>query len=164
VYIMLHGSDTNATRYWGEDGTGYPVAMDIGNVPSRTGAVAFTGCCWGALIVLPKAADVGRNTPIVYRTPDSSIALQFLLKGGLAFVGCTGSHYSPTQAPYQYFGGPMHQFFWQDYDSGTPPAEALFHAKVKYQSGIPHQGAAGGEGEAIEFKILRQYTCLGLGW
>jgi hypothetical protein len=58
----------------------------------------------------------------------------------------------------------MHQFFWQDYNSGTPPAEALFHAKVKYQSGIPHEGQAGGEAEAIEFKILRQYTCLGLGW
>jgi hypothetical protein len=164
VYIVLHGSDYHATRFRGESARGYPVAMTIRNVPARKGTVVFTGCCWGALIVKPKALDVKKTTVLVHRSPDRSIALQFLLKGALAFVGCTGSHWSPREAPYQYLGGPLHQDFWRGYNAGTAPAEALFRAKLNYQRNIPHRAEAGRKEEACEFKTLRQYACLGLGW
>ena len=45
------------------------------------------------------------------------------------------------------------------------PAAALLAARTEYMKRIPHGEARGSLiGEAIEFKILRQYTCLGLGW
>jgi hypothetical protein len=170
VYLVLHGTDTNATLFWGEtggNGGAWPVAMKMKDVPARKGAVVFTGCCWGALIVLPKAVDVERTTILVHRDADSSIALKFLLEGAWAFVGCTGLHWSPSDAPYQYYAGPLHQEFWRLYnDDRKPPAEALFLAKLDYQSKIPHPHRRRGDSweEAVEFKTLRQYTCLGLGW
>ena len=97
------------------------------------------------------------------KVADASIALTFLRRGATAFLGCTGSHYSPVQEPYQYFGEPMHQAFWRGLLAGHAPAEALFQAKVEYLAGFPH-GRPPGVQQAIEYKILRQYTCLGLGW
>ena len=57
----------------------------------------------------------------------------------------------------------MHQNFWKCYTEGESPAEALFHAKIAYLQDLPH-GQTSAVGQAIEFKILKQYTCLGLGW
>jgi len=57
------------------------------------------------------------------------MALSCLQAGSLAFVGCTGAHYSPDGAS-GFFGGPMHQAFWTQVLHGQkPPAEALFEAK-----------------------------------
>ncbi len=165
VYIMLHGDYTDATHFWGEsNGGGYPTAVDLAHVPARPGAVVFTGCCWGAMPVNTRAVDFRAGQPIGPRSAASSIALRFLVNGARAFLGCTGTHYSPTAAPYNYFGGPMHTAFWAAYQAGTPPALALLRAKVAYRQGMPHGQQAGSLGEAIEYKILRQYTCLGLGW
>ena len=83
--------------------------------------------------------------------------------GARAFVGCTGAHYSPVEQPYRYFGGPMHEAFWRRIHAGVPPAKALFDAKTEYFRDIPH-GQRGMLSRAIEYKIWRQYTCLGLGW
>jgi beta-lactamase superfamily II metal-dependent hydrolase len=164
VYIMLHGSDADASRFWGEDDGHFPVAMEVENVPSRPGMVAFTGCCWGALPVRTRAKDFVPGHPLGSWTPGLSIALTFLKRGARAFIGCTGSHYSPTRAPYGYFGGPMHDSFWRHYSVGRAPAESLFNAKAEYMRNIPHTQAHDTIAEAIEFKILREYTCLGLGW
>jgi hypothetical protein len=97
------------------------------------------------------------------KTPDGSIALAFLNRGATAFVGCTGAHYSPLEEPYDYFGGPMHAAFWREILAGSLPSQALFRAKAEYVRGMPH-GQTSAVGRAIEFKILRQFTCLGLGW
>jgi hypothetical protein len=43
------------------------------------------------------------------------------------------------------------------------PAEALFSAKKDYISGMPHDRVKPVE-QAVEYKILRAFTCLGLGW
>jgi beta-lactamase superfamily II metal-dependent hydrolase len=161
VYIMLHGDFADSRRFWGEQVT--LEAMNISNLPTTSGATVFTGCCWGGLTVNPPA---GRWTPgqtVGMKTPDDSIALAFLARGARAFIGCTGSHYSPTVSPYQYFGGPMHEAFWKQTLAGKAPAEALFNAKIEYVKGMPH-GQTSVPLRAIEFKILRQYTCLGLGW
>jgi hypothetical protein len=164
VYLVLHGSASNARRFWGEKGDDWVLAMKMKDVPARKGTVVLAGCCWGALIVHPEAVQVDRTTELVHRAPDSSIALKFLLQGAWAFVGCTGTHWSPADAPYRYNSGPLHQEFWRLYNAGTPPAEALFLAKLDYQTNIPHRRRRDPWWEALEFKTLRQHTCLGLGW
>ena len=163
TYFMLHGSDTDATTFWGEDAGSMVEAIKIANVPMKFSGVVFTGCCWGALTVQTLACHAAPGQPLGVRTPGSSIALSYLHAGATAFVGCTGTHYSPTVAPYDYFGGPMHQNFWKCYTQGESAAEALFHAKIAYVHDLPH-GQTSTVGQAIEFKILKEYTCLGLGW
>jgi hypothetical protein len=125
--------------------------------------VVFTGCCWGGFVGARRDTDV-HPSELGSRTPESSIALAFLGRGARAFIGCTGAHYSPTVEPYGYFGGPMHTAFWSALADGGAPAQALFVAKGVFTRDMPHGRPRDGLGEAIEFKILRQYTCLGLGW
>jgi hypothetical protein len=163
VYLMLHGDYTDGSRFWGEETDSDIEAVNLSNIPAATGAVVFSGCCWGALTIDKPA---GRHLPgqsLGVKTPDASIALAFLERGARAFVGCTGAHYSPLDEPYDYFGGPMHRAFWSEVLGGTPPALALFNAKKQYVAGMPH-GQTSAAGRAIEFKIFRQFTCLGLGW
>jgi beta-lactamase superfamily II metal-dependent hydrolase len=163
VYLMLHGDYTDGSRFWGENTADNREAVNISNLPTRSGAVIFTGCCWGALTVNTPAGRVVNGRPFGQKSVSESIALSFLQRGALGFVGCTGSHYSPLQPPYRFFGGPMHAAFWSAYAKGHPPAEALFLAKLDYLRGMPH-GQTSANARAIEYKILRQYTCLGLGW
>jgi len=101
--------------------------------------------------------------PLAARPVEGSIALSFLQAGAVAFIGCTGSHYSPNKSPYGYFGGPMHTAFWASYNKNGQPAAALLQAKEQYLKDIPH-GQGSSVSRAIELKILREYTCLGLGW
>jgi len=165
VYYMLHGSARDGTRFWGETagGTAYE-AVAIENVPASTpGCVVFTGCCWGALAMSPPASRARPETPLRPRGPEASLAMAYLKAGAIGFVGCTGSHYSPTIPPYEYFGKPMHQAFWASIARGSMPAAALFQAKQEYARSMPH-GTTDPFSQAVELKILRQYTCLGLGW
>jgi hypothetical protein len=164
VYLMLHGKDTDATHFWGEDGQGgYPKAVALANIHDPAPHVVFTGCCWGALIAEKPALKTPAGQIPAARTAASSIALSFLEHGATAFVGCTGSHYSPTVPPLGYAGGPMHESFWKAVLAGSAPAKALFEAKIEYVRGFPHGRTGAGE-VAVEYKILREYTCLGLGW
>lgn len=167
AYFMLHGSDSDTSMFWGELARGGLLdAFSVDGIPSKFSGVVFAGCCWGALPARVIAARYreGATVPIV--GPDQSIALGFLLSGAWAFVGCTGAHYSPVAVegnPLNFYGGPMHEAFWERIGRGDPPAKALFGAKLDYISGMPH-GRRTVEEQAIEHKILRQFTCLGLGW
>lgn len=163
IYLMLHGHHNDTTRFWGETRADYVEAFNIANIPALEGSVVFTGCCWGALTVNKIASRYSPDQPIAQKTPGSSIALRFLENGANAFVGCTGAHYSPNVEPYSFFGGPMHAAFWSKLLAGEPPAQALLNAKEDYLRGMPH-GRRGLGARAIEFKILWQFTCLGLGW
>jgi len=163
VYFMLHGSDSDATRFWGEDGSGAVEAVNLTNVPNMLSGIVFAGCCWGALTVDRRASIALSGQPLGTRTPGQSMALSYLHAGALAFVGCTGTHYSPTVSPYNYFGRPMHLAFFKRVIAGSAPAQALFDAKVEYATGMPH-GQSSNVGRAIEFKIWKEFTCLGLGW
>lgn len=159
VYLMLHGDFRDAKSFWGEG-----AAREAVNVASTCPAgVVFTGCCWGALCSDTPAGMYQSDKPVSMRTPETSIALSFLMKGATAVVGCTGAHYSPLEPPYRYFGSPLHEGFFRHLDAGLAPAEALFRAKIEYLKDIPH-GQEGALRQAIEYKVLRQYTCLGLGW
>ncbi|MBL8685335.1 MAG: MBL fold metallo-hydrolase [Myxococcales bacterium] len=169
LYFMLHGHDADATRFWGEQPAGrFIEVVNLRNVPPTLGTVVFTACCWGALPVDTTARLARQGEKVRPRTPDGSLALRFLQQGALAFVGCTGSHWSPPPPKYDRYGRPMHDAFWDAYLRGgaSSPAQALHHAKRAYSARIPH--GAGGHvkplQEAIEQKIHRQFTCLGLGW
>ena len=163
IYLMLHGHHNDTARFWGESAGDYIEAFNIGNIPAVQGSIVFTGCCWGALTVNKTASRYSPDQPLAQKTPGSSVAMSFLEKGANAFVGCTGAHYSPDVEPYNFFGGPMHRAFWSKVSAGEPPAQALLNAKVDYLKEMPH-GRRGLAAQAIEFKILWQYTCLGLGW
>jgi beta-lactamase superfamily II metal-dependent hydrolase len=163
IYLMLHGHHNDTTRFWGEAGGDYIEAFNVANIPAMNGSVIFTGCCWGALTVNKIASHYSPEQPIAQKTPDSSIAMRFLANGANAFVGCTGAHYSPDEEPYDFFGGPMHAAFWSKISAGESPAQALLSAKTAYAVAMPH-GQRGMGARAIEYKILWQYTCLGLGW
>lgn len=163
VYLMLHGDDRDASRFWGEETEGGREAVGMGNLPEASGPVVFTGCCWGALSADPPAVRASNGEPIAPKVPESSLALGFLDRGAVGFIGCTGAHYSPTDSPFDYYGGPMHKAFWSRYLAGSAPAAALLEAKRDYAAGMPHNHPSA-ISKAIEMKILRQYTCLGLGF
>ncbi|HEY6155642.1 MAG TPA: hypothetical protein VIW07_18035 [Candidatus Udaeobacter sp.] len=161
-YFMLHGDYSELREFWGETpGRLFLSALKVDNLPAKVRGLAFAGCCWGALIVDSRAC-FSHNTPRTVRVSDS-IALSFLAAGGLAFIGCTGSHYSPLHPPYGHAGGPLHRAFWKRLLSNRAPAKALFDAKAEFLRKFPH-GMTAAVNQAIELKTLRQFTCLGLGW
>ena len=165
VYFMLHGSARDAARFWGEThgGAAYE-AIAVECVPKDArGTVVFTGCCWGALTMSPPAGMMRSGMSLQPRRAESSVALAYLRSGALAFVGCTGSHYSPLKSPYDYFGKPIHDAFWQGINGGRAPARALFDAKREFARRMPH-GQTDPFSRAVELKLVREYTCLGLGW
>jgi beta-lactamase superfamily II metal-dependent hydrolase len=163
LYLMLHGDYIDSTRFWGEETDDNLEAINIGNLPDQCGNVVFTGCCWGALTVDTPAGRLIQGRPYGIKSLESSIGLNFLRRGVTAFVGCTGAHYSPLEYPYQYFAAPLHVSFWRNYIENQSPAKALFDAKMEYFKNIPH-GQEGQLARAIEYKVWREYTCLGLGW
>jgi beta-lactamase superfamily II metal-dependent hydrolase len=162
VYLMLHGDWEEADAFDGEDELRDLVrAIDVEDLGSTSNNVVFAGCCWGALTVDAIGRDVleGRRfTPV---PPERSMALSFLANGAQAFIGCTGVHYSPIDPPLFHYGEPMHQYFFEEL--GASPAEALFEARRRYVQGIPY-GPTDLRSQAIEYKIWRQFTCLGIGW
>jgi len=167
LYFMLHGSDFDAERFWGEEDGSYPEAVNRASFESNIGGVVFAGCCWGALIGREPASRVVSGDPPPSRAIQSSIALTCLMRGASAFVGCTGAHYSPLEKPFNYYGKPLHNLFWAAIAEGRRPAEALFVARQAYLKNIPHRtsnGNASVADVAVEFKLYHQFTCLGFGW
>jgi hypothetical protein len=159
---MLHGNHQDATVYMGEEVDGsHVMALLADHVPVPCPKVVFAGCCWGALIVDQLALERPANTTA--RTSATSIALRCLGNGANAFVGCTGAHYSPDPDE-DNNGGPMHRFFWSQIVAARAPADALFRAKIQYAQTIPERAAHRKVRQALEHKILREFTCLGLGW
>lgn len=166
VYLMLHGDYTIASTFWGEDLSRNVLvpAVELNQVNVPAGSIIFSGACWGALTVRERAIDWRQGQPLTPRTADDSLALAFLDRGSMAYVGCTGVHYSPTTKPYGYYGGPLHDAFWGEVrSSGLAPAQALFNARKTYLGAIPHESQEVTD-EAIERKLYEQFTCLGLGW
>jgi hypothetical protein len=166
LYIMLHGDDSDATFFNGEDArTRQHIALRLPQFAGPVPPVVFAGCCWGALTVDTLARDHVAGGTLGIRGPDQSIALRCLSSGANAFVGCTGAHYSPMPHEAPSYGAPMHTYFLRELLSGKSPALALLHAKQEYARRLPHLGSRATDGDRmIECKILRQFTCLGLGW
>ena len=167
LYFMLHGDDNDGTCYWGETDEDYPEAVRIPQLPTRIDGVVFAGCCWGALVVRETARRLAQNDRPTPRAASASLALTCLTRGALAFVGCTGAHYSPPDAPYNYFGGPLHRSFWTNLRAGKSPARSLFDARIEYLRALPHERPDGIRDNmfiAMELKTFEQFTCLGRGF
>jgi hypothetical protein len=167
VYLMLHGSDYDAGRFWGEEEDGHVEAINCAVLPESLNGVVFAGCCWGAMIGREPAYRVVTDDPPLSRRIEDSMALSCLGRGATAFVGCTGAHYSPVSKPYNYYGHPLHASFWEAIREGQPPSAALFSARQTYRVNLPHPtpGDRPALDElAIELKIYQQFTCLGFGW
>lgn len=161
-YFMLHGDYADATRFWGESNHGdLAEALRLQHVTVPPGAVVFTGCCWGALPVQEPAFLNGAT--LNPRTAADSIALRCLEQGALAYIGCTGVHYSPKEPPYQQFGGVLHRLFWERLRENLPPAKALHAAKVQFAAGITKRSKNLWH-QSIERKLFEQFHLLGLGW
>jgi hypothetical protein len=163
VYLMLHGLPNKGSRFWGESKRGNPAAMCVADAPGA-GSVVLSGCCWSGLVAGRTAREARAGTPPPPRTARSSIALAALRAGARAFVGCTGENFSPADPPYDYFAAPLHRAFWASLQAGASPARALLEAKHAFTLEMPHNSGRNTVDEAIEFKTVRQYTCLGLGW
>lgn len=165
VYLLLHGRSDDATRFWGEcdggeNGDGLIEALGLSDVPQRTNAIVFAGCCHSALIT-PTMAINWAEGPISDRTASDSLAIAFVHAGARAFIGTTGQHYSPNWPPYNTAAGPIHRAFWTHVTNGTSPAVALMRAKIDCMLGMSLDGDSM---TAVDFKTWRQLTCLGLGW
>lgn len=169
LYLMLHGDFADGSTLWGEDQTTRRMveAFDLTCLPARARGVIFTGACWGALIVTRRANAQDPSRPPQSKLVENSLALAALRAGYRAFIGCTGSHYSPLGKLANQAGGPLHALFWDSLRQGAAPAAALFAAKREYEAHMPYLVDAEDDeaGElAVDQKILRQFTCLGLGW
>lgn len=164
VYLMLHGDYSRAHLFEGERADrSYLEAIDVSDIGPAVGAVVFAGCCWGALSVDTTAVEALAGRRPAPWPPERSMALTYLQQGARAFVGCTGVHYSPVNQPFYHYGEPMHHFFFEELQAGKAPAVALHDAKQRYVVGIPY-GPRDLRSQAIEYKIWRQFTCLGIGW
>lgn len=166
-YFMLHGDDLNGREFsGGARGGGYPLAFTTRNVPAQFDGVAFSGCCWGALIVDGRALDAVAVVPPP-RTREASIALSYLHAGALAFIGCTGSHYSGEEAdPDLNYAARLHAAFFSRLANGAmSPAQALHEAKDEHLAWtLANQPGMDPRDVARRFKNVTQFTCLGLGW
>jgi hypothetical protein len=138
-------------------------AVDREHMPGD-GAVILSGCCWSAQAARYSARRWHRGRPLAPRLTQTSVALSALRGGARAFVGSTGSNYSPLDPADHFYCEPLHFEFWRQVVKGEAPARALLIAKHKYASGMPHGHRDDLTSLAIEHKTLHQYTCLGLGW
>ncbi len=164
TYLMLHGYHQDGTRFRGEDAADNHIELlTVGALPDAVAGTFFTGCCYGALVTSRTAhAHHHGGDPISDRTETTSFATALLGRGAHAFVGCTGTHYSPRTTQATSYGAPFHAFFLEETRAGAPPAVALHRTKRRYFEEYLSQ--TDGYELAIGMKILRQYTCLGLGW
>jgi hypothetical protein len=165
---MLHGAARDGRQFEGEirvggKTQGYTRAFTVGKVPERFDGLVFSGCCWGALTVDGKAGDTATPAP---RTKEASIALSYLKAGALAFVGCTGSHYSGEDADRdRNYAVRLHEAFFRQLTGGAAPAKALFEAKLEHLTWtLANQRYLEPIDAARRFKNTMQFTCLGLGW
>lgn len=163
LYFMLHGRHEDATRFWGENEDGETIeALHLNDLELSPGAVVFTGCCWGALPVVETALDHVEGPPTP-RTAGDSIALACLNQGALAYIGCTGVHYSPKHPPYDVAGGGIHKVFWRQVAKDIAPSAALLAAKKAMASQMEEHSRQG-QAQAMNLKLVHQFCLLGLGW
>ena len=138
VYVMLHGDHHDTSQFEGEKENRQRVpAATLANVPTENAGVVLAGCCWGGLISNEIASECPPEKDPGQRSPENSMAMKFLEGGSIAFVGCTGLHYSPMKEPFEYNGRPMHESFWRHVLAGDPPAVALHKARDEFGAAYP---------------------------
>jgi hypothetical protein len=160
-YIVLHGSPLSGSSLTGTNNT----YLDIQQVKNSQLKVIQASSCWGAVLVNDTAYAASINQSLFTpRTPNDSVAFQFLYQGALAFVGCTAENYASTDKVFwNCLSAPLDVFFWKSLGQNMSPAQALLNAKRLYALRI-QCGNKDILATAQEIKIMHSYTCLGLGW
>lgn len=123
LYFNLHGSRETANWYGQRSPTDppefdqFPVAITPENIPSLDGSCVFSEACYGAWIK-EKAVD-------------ESLALTFLAKGALAFIGSTAIAYGPVEPP-SGEADLLGKYFYGYALRNMPFGDALRHAKIDF--------------------------------
>ncbi|RKZ24332.1 hypothetical protein DRQ20_07200 [bacterium] len=141
LYFNVHGSDTSP--YWYGEGNGkYPVILSPRSIPDFSGVVA-SEACYGAYILDKKC--------------DESIALTFLKKGAVSFLGSTTIAYGPYYPP-STEADLLVKLYFQELKNGKTCGEALLEAKRKFfKKTVEEQGYLDKDDE----KTLLQFVLYG---
>jgi len=117
LYLILHGSLSDGSRYTGESSSGrsHPEAFNVNSVAPAE--VVLSGACYGG--------------HVLGKTARNSIALAFLARGCRAFIGHSGSSYSDLDTVDR---GQAHfvKLFLEEYRKGAPPSTAFRLAMRRY--------------------------------
>jgi len=123
LYFNLHGSKASPNWYGqrAADDIGnspaYPVAITPESVPSLVRSIIYSEACYGAWIF--------------EKSKDESMALRFLDRGSIAFVGSTAIAYGPPHPPLTE-ADLLGKYFLQYVEKGIPFGDALKNAKVDF--------------------------------
>ncbi len=123
LYFNLHGSKDTPNWYGQRSGSDpvafseFPVAIKPGNVPGLERSCVFSEACYGAWI--------GE------KTTDESMALTFMARGCIAFVGSTAIAYGPI-APPSGEADLLGKFFFEYVLRNIPFGESLRQAKIDF--------------------------------
>jgi hypothetical protein len=115
-YFNLHGSD-RTNNWYGQHGSNYPIALSPLNIPALHSATVVTEACYGAYTIDKGISD--------------SIALTFLKKGALCFVGSTTVAYGPP-APPSREADLIANLFFKEILKGNKFGTALLSAKQEF--------------------------------
>ena len=119
-FVNCHGA-SQSPDFYGQDSQGFPVALNSGIVAANApgGAVVAAECCYGAQLydsALLAAAD--------------PIAMAYLARGALAYLGSTNIAYGPPDANGQ--ADLLTQYFFENIIAGASSGRALFQARVRF--------------------------------
>ncbi len=145
----LHGSDRDA-RWFGQDGTRYPPALDPGAIAALAsqkklqGALVISQACYGAFLLFPGGL----------RKVDESCCLQFLERGAAGFLGSTTIAYGGVTGEMS-CSDILAVEFLRAVSAGAPLGAALRKARSALASAVrsPPSGT--------ELKTLLQFVLYG---
>ncbi len=146
-YFNLHGVP-GSPNWFGQRHPNYPgayphfpVALRAEEVPLAPGAVVLSEACYGA--------------HIQSRSPSDSVALAFLSKGALAFVGATGVAYGGLAGGQLFAADLLARRFWESLCRGLSAGEALMVAKrAVITSALQGMGYLDSEDEKAVFNFV----------
>ncbi|MET4315703.1 C25 family cysteine peptidase [Bradyrhizobium sp. RT4b] len=141
--INCHGA-TNDTRYYGQSGTNFPVAMQSNLVAPHLnlGTVAAAECCYGAEIFDPALSGAGGDP----------MSMVYLAGGAAAFVGSTSMSYGPPNSNAQ--ADLMVQYFIDALLKGASTGRAMLQARQRF---INTQKMS----DPVNLKTLAQFVLFG---
>lgn len=121
--INCHGA-TNDPRFYGQQTTNFPIAMDSGQVAPHVaqGTIVAAECCFGAELYDPSLAAAGAEP----------MSMAYLHGGAAAYVGSTNTAYGPFNTNGQ--ADLMVQFFIDAVLKGGSTGRAMLQARQRFVS------------------------------
>jgi hypothetical protein len=146
-FINCHGAEAD-TRFYGQKGGSFPIALDAKYVNSSTvaGTVISAECCYGAELFDPKKAK-----------GQTGICSTYLERGAYAFFGSTTIAYGPASGN----GGAdlICQYFLKHVLAGASVGRAALEARHEFVQVATTNSA--GALNPVDLKTLAQFYLLG---